>query len=194
MVEMYETYEIIRHSTRNSFIILDEVGRGTSTYDGLSIAWALVEHLIRKTKAITLFATHYHELIEVVEVEKGGKNLTVETVVEKGDVRFLYKLIESGAAQSYGIYVAKLAGLPRPLLKRAEEILFSLEKECIRTGKSQKNSPTQLFLFEDCDLTPRIPQYLKDLQDEISKIDPLRITPLEALQTLHNLRENIPTQ
>lgn len=118
----------------------------------------------------------------------------METVVEKGDVRFLYKLIESGAAQSYGIYVAKLAGLPRPLLKRAEEILFSLEKECIKSGKSQKNSPTQLFLFEECDLTTRIPQYLKDLEDEIAKIDPLRITPLEALQTLHNLRENIPTQ
>lgn len=194
MVEMSETSEIIRHSSKNSFIILDEVGRGTSTYDGLSIAWALVEHLIRKTKAITLFATHYHELIEVVEGEKGGKNLTVETVVEKGDVRFLYKLIESGAAQSYGIYVAKLAGLPRPLLKRAEEILYSLEKECIKNGKSQKNSPTQLFLFEDSDLTPRIPQYLKDLEGEIAKIDPLRITPLEALQTLHNLRENIPTQ
>lgn len=194
MVEMSETSEIIRHATKNSFIILDEVGRGTSTYDGLSIAWALVEHLIRKTKAITLFATHYHELIEVVEGEKGGKNLTVETVVEKGEVRFLYKLVESGAAQSYGIYVAKLAGLPRPLLKRAEEILFSLEKECIKSEKTRKSSPTQLFLFENADSTPRIPQYLKDLEGELSKIDPLRITPLEALQTLYSLRENIPPQ
>ncbi len=194
MVEMAETSEIIRHSTKDSFIILDEVGRGTSTYDGLSIAWALVEHLIRKIRAITFFATHYHELIEVIEREKGGKNLTVETVVERGDVRFLYKLVETGAAQSYGIYVAKLAGLPKSLLKRAQEILFSLEKETIKNNKPQKESPKQLYLFEDSFQNPPIPQYLKDLEADIIKIDPLRITPLEALQTLHNLRENLPTQ
>ena len=194
MVEMSETSEIIRHSTQKSFIILDEVGRGTSTFDGLSIAWSLVEHLIRKTKATTLFATHYHELIEVIEREKGGKNLTVETVVEKGDVRFLYKLIESGAAQSYGIYVAKLAGLPKSILKRAQEILFSLEKDSIKNNKSQKQLPTQLFLFEDSPTVTPIPKYLKDLEDEIFNIDPLRITPLEALQTLHSLRENLPPQ
>ena len=107
MVEMSETSEIIRHATDRSLIILDEIGRGTSTYDGLSIAWALVEHFLKKTKALTLFATHYHELIDVVENLKGGKNLTVETLNLDGEVQ-LYKLIDGGAAQSYGIYVAKL--------------------------------------------------------------------------------------
>jgi DNA mismatch repair protein MutS len=129
MVEMAETAEIIRHATDNSLVILDEVGRGTSTYDGLSIAWALVEHLIHSTKCFTLFATHYHELIDLIDETPQGKNLTVQTQNKDGDVQFLYRLIEEGASQSFGIYVAKLAGLPPSLLHRASEILQGLESE-----------------------------------------------------------------
>lgn len=129
MVEMSETAEILRHATDRSLIILDEVGRGTSTYDGMSIAWALIEHFVWKTKAITLFATHYHELIDLVDNLPSAKNFTVETANEGHEVRFLYRLIEGGAAQSYGIYVAKLAGLPSSILKRSREILHSLEEK-----------------------------------------------------------------
>jgi DNA mismatch repair protein MutS len=116
MVEMSETAEIIRHATDKSFIILDEIGRGTSTYDGLSIAWALVEYLNEQTKALALFSTHYHELIDLVKELKTAKNLTVKTVNYKGKVQFLYTLIEEGATQSFGIHVAELAGLPREIL------------------------------------------------------------------------------
>ncbi len=119
MVEMSETAEILRHATSNSLIVLDEIGRGTSTYDGLSIAWSLVEYFVSKTKALTLFSTHYHELIELVDDLDGAKNLTVKTVNENGNVQFLYKLIEEGAGQSFGIHVAKLAGLPKEILNRS---------------------------------------------------------------------------
>lgn len=177
MVEMTETAEIIRHATANSLIILDEVGRGTSTYDGLSIAWALVEHFVTKTKALTLFATHYHELVEVVEGMDNAKNFTMEIVNNKGDVQFLYRFIEGHAQESYGIYVGKLAGLPSSLLRRSEEILKSLE------DKNEKEFPKQLPLL------PEIPVYLQKLEEEVEKMDPLRMTPLEALQKLADIKK-----
>jgi DNA mismatch repair protein MutS len=129
MVEMAETDEILRHASDKSLIILDEIGRGTSTYDGLSIAWALVEHFIKKTRSITLFATHYHELIDLVESMPEGKNFTVRTDQKNGKVQFMYELIEAGATQSFGIHVAELAGLPREVLKRSKEILKDLESQ-----------------------------------------------------------------
>jgi DNA mismatch repair protein MutS len=128
MVEMSETAEIIRHATSESLIILDEIGRGTSTYDGLSIAWSLVEYFVNKTQALTLFSTHYHELIDLVNTLEKAKNLTVKTINENGHVQFLYQLIEEGAAQSFGIHVAKLAGLPAEILERSGQILGKLEK------------------------------------------------------------------
>ncbi|MBF0359846.1 MAG: DNA mismatch repair protein MutS [Oligoflexia bacterium] len=150
MVEMSETAEILRHASAKSFIVIDEVGRGTSTYDGLSIAWALVEHLVLKVKALTLFSTHYHELVAVVDGLKCSKNLSVETAIQGGNVKFLYRLLERGAEQSYGIYVAKLAGLPRSLLFKAEEILKHLEgnkKES--TKENQKNHQHNKDLLND---------------------------------------------
>lgn len=177
MVEMTETAEIIRHATPNSLIILDEVGRGTSTYDGLSIAWALVEHFVTKTKALTLFATHYHELVEVVEGMDNAKNFTMEIVNNKGDVQFLYRFIEGHAQESYGIYVGKLAGLPSAILRRSEEILLTLEE------KNEKDFPKQLPLL------PEIPIHLQKLEEEIDKLDPLRMTPLEAIQKLAEIKK-----
>jgi DNA mismatch repair protein MutS len=200
MVEMSETSEILRHATEHSLIILDEIGRGTSTYDGLSIAWALIEHFITKTKALTLFATHYHELIDVVEELKGGKNLTVETLNHDGDVQFLYRLIEGGAAQSYGIYVAKLAGFPKNILKRSSELLTSFEETTPQDeprnhptkNSSQKKAPkpgTQLSFFVDESIPePKIPAHLLKIEEEIKKLDILTITPLEAFQKLHKLK------
>jgi DNA mismatch repair protein MutS len=175
MVEMSETSEILRHATHQSLIILDEVGRGTSTYDGLSIAWGLVEHFIEETKALTLFATHYHELIDVAEKSTNAKNLTVETISHKGNVQFLYRLIEKGASQSFGIYVAKLAGIPHKILARSAEILHSLEQN--HTQFEIKKTDT--------------PIYLKSLEEELSKLDVMQMTPIEALVKLNQLKSQI---
>lgn len=189
MVEMAETAEIIRHATNKSLIILDEVGRGTSTYDGLSIAWGLVEHFIEKTKAITLFATHYHELIEVIDNHNAAKNLTVETVNHNGNVQFLYRLIEKAASQSFGLYVAKLAGLPSSVLKRSEEILHQLEKGQETSIVPKQN--TQLCFFDESLPTEETPQYLKDLEADLAKIDVMKMTPLDALIKLNELKKRI---
>lgn len=195
MVEMSETAEIIRHATENSLIILDEVGRGTSTYDGLSIAWALVEYFIKQTKAITLFATHYHELIELVDGLDYAKNLTVETVSKNGDVKFLYRLIEQGASQSYGIFVAKLAGLPIELLERSSNILKTLEEDSIGHNEKinkvcrKKNDQKQLSIFDSVteQRTAEIPLHLLQLEEQLKKIDLQHLTPLQALNKLDQL-------
>ncbi len=209
MVEMSETSEIIRHATERSLIILDEIGRGTSTYDGLSIAWALVEHFLKKTKALTLFATHYHELIDVVENLKGGKNLTVETLNLDGEVQFLYKLIDGGAAQSYGIYVAKLAGLPKQILERSSELLETFEdhqeikkpeegtpQQKLKIEKRVTPKPgTQLCFFNDEQPNEfRVPKHLSKIEEEIKKLDILTLTPLDAFQKLHKLKSFMSLQ
>lgn len=196
MVEMAETAEILRHATDKSLIILDEVGRGTSTYDGLSIAWGLVEHFIEKTRALTLFATHYHELIELADKFSAAKNLTVETLNHKGNVQFLYRLIEEPASQSFGIYVASLAGLPQSVLKRSEEILHQLEtnhhapvldqKVC----EANKKSSSQLCFFDDVK-NEEIPAYLKVLEEELSKMDVMKMTPIDALIKLNHLKNQL---
>lgn len=190
MVEMAETAEILRHATEKSLIILDEVGRGTSTYDGLSIAWGLVEHFIEKTRALTLFATHYHELIEVADKYDAAKNLTVETINHKGNVQFLYRLIEEAASQSFGLYVAKLAGLPASVLKRSEEILGQLEKDGTKTMPPKKNA--QLCLFDEVtNLVSDTPLYLKELESDLAKLDVMKMTPLDALIALNELKKRI---
>ncbi len=190
MVEMSETAEIIRHATDKSLIILDEIGRGTSTYDGLSIAWSLVEHFVNETKALTLFSTHYHELIDLVDHLAGAKNLTVKTVNENGNVQFLYKLIEQGAAQSFGIHVAKLAGLPPKLLSRSKQILKKLEGEeandtkPLLTGNCNEN---QLDMFK---FSPEVifEDTSHPLLDELESLDPLNMTPMEALLKIQDLK------
>lgn len=190
MVEMSETAEIIRHATDKSLIILDEIGRGTSTYDGMSIAWSLVEYFVKKTKALTLFSTHYHELIELVETLPAAKNLTVKTVNENGNVQFLYKLIEEGAAQSFGIHVAKLAGLPKAILNRSGEILARLESE-----QSAGVSPQDLESIDQLNFFDAGPQIVYEdtsnpIIEELEKIDVLNMTPMQAIQKLHDLKTN----
>ena len=130
MVEMNEVANILKDATPKSLVVLDEIGRGTSTYDGLSIAWAVAEYIADKEKigCKTLFATHYHELLQLEEKVEGIKNLHVE-VKEKGeDIIFLRKIVDGGTDESYGIHVAKLAGVPNTVVNRANKILRSLEK------------------------------------------------------------------
>lgn len=193
MVEMAETAEIIRHATEKSLIILDEVGRGTSTYDGVSIAWSLVEHLSQNTKATTLFATHYHELIELAEDLEGTKNLTVETKNRNGEVQFLYRLIEEAASQSFGIYVAKLAGLPNGILSRSQEILSRLESHHNQKDgvKIIKKNSEQLSFFPEEVAVEETPIYLKELEKDLTDIDIQSLTPLEAMIKLDQFKKVI---
>ena len=131
MVEMWEVSNILKNATSKSLVLLDEVGRGTSTYDGLSIAWAVIEHIAKNNdlRCKTLFATHYHELTKLEGMIKGVKNYSVAVKEIEDNVIFLRKIVEGGADQSYGIEVAKLAGLPKEVIRRAKEILEGLEGE-----------------------------------------------------------------
>lgn len=189
MVEMAETAEILRHASSKSLIILDEIGRGTSTYDGLSIAWSLVEHFVKKLKPITLFATHYHELIELVNSLPEAKNLTVRTEQKNGKVQFMYELIEQGATQSFGIHVAELAGLPKEVLKRSREVLKELEKTQANTGETllqKMDFPMdQLTFFNPAAL---IPEHLTSMEQDLRSLDIMNLTPMQALQKLHDLK------
>ncbi len=182
MVEMNEVSNIIRSATKNSLIILDEVGRGTSTYDGLSIAWSIVEYITNIIKAKTLFATHYHELTQLQEKNKGIKNLTI-AAEEKGDqIIFLRKVVEGSTNKSYGIEVAKLAGINRDIIDRANEILSLIEgNHQININDVAKDEPKQLNLIE----------YKKDYYlDKVLNLDIDSMTPRDALNVLYNLKDD----
>ena len=181
MVEMNEVANIIQNATKNSLIILDEVGRGTSTYDGLSIAWSVVEYIAEKIGAKTLFATHYHELVELEDKLKGVKNLTI-LVEEKGDeVIFLRKIVEGSTNKSYGIQVAKLAGIEDKIIDRANEILEQIEKKNITTSNSSVVQESRQLDFLD---------YKKDyFIEKINNLNINNLTPIEAMNILYKLIE-----
>ncbi len=189
MVEMMEVATILKEATSNSLVILDEIGRGTSTYDGLSIAWAVAEYIADKEKcgAKTLFATHYHELTELENKLDGIKNYSI-AVKEKGeDIIFLRKIITGGTDESYGIHVARLAGVPKDVTQKANEILRSLERKNILTGKQQeKQSKRQVEGQFD------LYNYkLAEIAHEIDKINLNELTPIDALNTLVKIKEKI---
>lgn len=185
MVEMTETANILHNATQRSLIILDEIGRGTSTFDGLSIAWAVAEYIIRQIGAKTLFATHYHHLNELVEILPRVKNLRI-LVKEEGDhITFLRKIVEGGTDRSYGIQVARLAGLPTEVIGRAKEVLRTIEQEDLVVAPSlstaKKIAPTvQLQLFEAAP---------NPIIEKLKGLDPNTLTPLEALLLLKELQE-----
>ena len=185
MVEMMEVATILKEATKKSLVILDEIGRGTSTYDGLSIAWAVAEFISNKEKcgAKTLFATHYHELTELEEKLEGVKNYSI-AVKEKGeDIIFLRKIIRGGTDESYGIHVAKLAGVPTIVTSRANEILKTLERKVtIKTKEEKKAVPGQLDMYN---------YKLAEIAHEIDKIDLNGLTPIDALNILVRIKEKI---
>lgn len=180
MVEMQEVSHILRNATKNSLILLDEIGRGTSTYDGMSIARAVVEYIDEKIHGFTLFATHYHELSDMADHSSHIKNYTV-TVKERGkDITFLRRIVPGCADRSYGIHVARLAGLPESLLKRADDILQSLEekdgvKPAAAPVRQGQDSPMGMDLFT----SPII--------DELANMDVMSKTPIEAMEILFRL-------
>ncbi len=193
MIEMNETANILNHATDRSLVILDEIGRGTSTYDGMSIAWAVTEHLHDRVGARTLFATHYHELTELGRVLPGVKNLHVDVKEWGESVIFLHRIVDGPTDKSYGIHVARLAGIPREVVERAKTILAGLEALTLddkdRPRMAKKPRPgdmEQLSLFADM-LKARSEPKVNALVAELAKLDPNRMTPLEALAKLLEL-------
>ena len=185
MVEMMEVANILKDATNNSLIILDEIGRGTSTYDGMSIAWAVAKYILDTSKcgAKTLFATHYHELIELEKEQEGVKNYSI-AVKEKGeDIIFLRKIVEGGTDESYGIHVAKLAGVPKEVIKSAKEILRGLERRSMlgqKKAKKEEEVVGQLSMYN---------YKIAEIAHEIDKIHIEELTPVEALNILAKLKE-----
>ena len=178
MVEMIEAANILHNATSRSLLILDELGRGTSTYDGVSIAWAMIEyiHSHPDLKATTLFATHYHELTQLADLLPGVRNYNVAVSEADGKVVFLHKIVPGGADRSYGIHVAQIAGLPKPVIQRANEILHQLEESSGTTMEQKTTSRQQLTLF------PENNPLLEAFRD----LDINSITPIEALNLLYD--------
>ena len=189
MVEMMEVAQILKEATANSLVILDEIGRGTSTYDGLSIAWAVAEYISDREKcgAKTLFATHYHELTELENKLEGVKNYSI-AVKEKGeDIIFLRKIVKGGTDESYGVHVAKLAGVPQTVTKRANEILKSIERKNVLNNKKMEKQEKgvadgQLTMFN---------YKLAEIAHELDKVDVNELTPIDALNTLVKIKEKM---
>lgn len=176
MVEMIEAANILHHATPRSLLILDEIGRGTSTYDGVSIAWAVVEYIHNHPhlRAKTLFATHYHELTQLAELLPGVRNYNVAVTEADGKVVFLHKIVPGGADKSYGIHVAQLAGLPSPVVQRANEIMAELEKSSGQAIRINPQAAQQVALFPET----------SPLLDELGALDVNSLSPIEALNKL----------
>ena len=205
MVEMTEVANILRNATKNSLLILDEIGRGTSTFDGLSIAWAVVEH-IANTKLLgakTLFATHYHELTELEGKLDGVNNYCIAVKEQGDDIVFLRKIVAGGADKSYGIQVAKLAGVPKEVLKRASELVVQLSEQDISQNakkiadghamktKREHEKPKhdlegQLSFFT---MLPPENNKADALIEEIEKLDITHMTPIDAMNALYKLQQ-----
>ena len=186
MVEMTEVAEILKHATSRSLLILDEIGRGTSTFDGMSIAQAVLEHCAdrRKLGAKTLFATHYHELTELENTLPGVKNYNVAIKARGDELIFLRKILPGGADRSYGIEVAKLAGLPEAVVKKARTILKDLESQSGRTppllAAPQAGQVSMEALGE------------AEVIDRLRRVQPDTLTPIEAMSLLYELKQKLP--
>lgn len=186
MVEMVETAYIIRHATPKSLVILDEIGRGTSTFDGMSIAWAVAEFL-HDLGCRTLFATHYHELAQLAISKRRVKNYNVFVKEDRGKIVFLRKLIPGAASHSYGIQVAKLAGVPEKVLKGAQRVLSNLEKTQSDLGGSIRGG--QLRLFEKAEEREELNE--NEILEEIKGLEPQSMSPIQALSKLIEIKEKL---
>jgi DNA mismatch repair protein MutS len=188
MVEMTEMAQILRHATEKSLILLDEIGRGTSTFDGMSIAWAIAEYVHSdRLGARTLFATHYHELTGLAALNEGICNYHVLVREWEDEIIFLRKMVEGGADKSYGIQVARLAGLPLGIITRAKQVLKELEEKAWRPTATVPASQTDLFSAPPPEPRPKTHPVIEALR----KTDPLRLTPLQALQLLADFCEQV---
>ncbi len=190
MVEMVETAAILNQSGPRALVILDEIGRGTATFDGLSIAWATIEHLHEVNRCRSLFATHFHELTALAETQPRLHNATVQVKEWKGEVVFLHEVVPGAADRSYGIQVAKLAGLPAPVLSRAREVLERLEETDRRAGAVGLTDDLPLFATHVVRAAPRAatPSGAGPLLERLATVAPDELTPLQALEVLYELK------
>jgi DNA mismatch repair protein MutS len=201
---MDEASNIVNNATQHSFIVLDEIGRGTSTYDGVSIAWAISEYIHNNLGARTMFATHYHELLKLEEELEGVKNYNVAVIEKDDDIIFLRKIEEGGTDESYGIFVAQMAGLPQNLIKRANEILNGFEQENMfgvrsepmpskkDSRKSEKTAENETpngdqLTFMDNNVAKTIPNIFK----EIKKLEINHTTPVDALKLIEKWKKKL---
>ncbi|MFZ9092914.1 MAG: MutS-related protein, partial [Planctomycetaceae bacterium] len=193
MVEMTETARILNAATNRSLVILDEIGRGTSTYDGISLAWAITEYLHDEIGARTMFATHYHELTELTTTLRNASNWNVAVSESNDDVIFLHRIVEGAAGRSYGIHVARIAGVPGMVTERATRILSTLETDHLRADgrpavperETSSHRRRQKSLFE----MPEDP-----VLDELRSLQLDHLTPMQALQELHRLRDQLSSR
>ena len=185
MVEMLETSSILAQSTEKSLIILDEVGRGTSTYDGVAIAWSILEHIHNIIKCRCLFATHYHELTDMANFLPALKNYTVTIEETNNEILFLHNILQGVTDKSYGVHVAKLAGLHPSVIDRANEILLKFETKDIK--KDNKEQLVREIAIDDATKSKIINYDI--LINELKKIDPDKLTPREALEAIYQLKQ-----
>ncbi len=188
MVEMTETANIINNATERSLVILDEVGRGTSTYDGLSLAWAITEHIANKLKCRTLFATHYHELTELAELFANVKNCNVAVREWMDEVVFLHKILPGGTDKSYGLHVAKLAGIPKTILSRSKEILEELESTFQKEAAGEHFSRHKT---KEPDKDTLFVQKHKSVLEKLAATDVNNLTPIEAINLLNQIKNEM---
>ena len=183
MVEMTETANILHNASADSLVLMDEVGRGTSTFDGLSLAWACARHLATSVRAFTLFATHYFELTQMAEELATVSNVHLDATEHNEDIIFLHSIQEGPASRSYGIQVARLAGIPGPVLAAARQILKSLE-----SGQAGVNAPKAVVTPVQSELFGSDPHpVLEQLRD----LQPDQLTPRQAIDILYDLQEKI---
>jgi DNA mismatch repair protein MutS len=187
MVEMVETAAILNRATERSFVILDEIGRGTATFDGLSIAWAVVEQLSEVNKCRTIFATHYHELTKLKDRLDALSLRCMKIKEYNGEVIFMHEVIGGAADRSYGIHVAKLAGLPKLTVNRAEQVLKLLEEE--KQNKVMNSVEADLPLFAVLQEKEEKEQEKNPVIEELSAIDVDALSPREAMEVLYKLKE-----
>ena len=179
MVEMNEVAYILKNATKKSLLIFDEIGRGTSTYDGMSIARAVLEHVAEKIKAKSLFATHYHELVALENTLEGVKNFNVAAKKRGNTITFLRKIVPGGTDDSYGIDVARLAGVPDAVIERAQEVLKEIESEQPKIVIERENRSAETDLFSSA--------ASDEIIERLKKLDPTVLTPIEAMNELYSL-------
>ncbi|WP_074388194.1 MutS-related protein, partial [Proteus myxofaciens] len=182
MVEMTETANILHNATENSLVLMDEIGRGTSTYDGLSLAWACAENLANRIKAMTLFATHYFELTTLPEKLEGTANIHLDAVEHGDTIAFMHSVQEGAASKSYGLAVASLAGVPKDVIRRAKQKLKELEAISGHSGSGHVET-SQLMLLAEAEPSA--------VELALDKINPDTLTPRQALEHLYHLKEMI---
>ena len=181
MVEMTETANILHNASNRSLVLMDEIGRGTSTYDGLSIAWACAQYLVTEVRALTMFATHYFELTKLPEQSEASINVHLNAKEHKDQIVFMHKVLEGAASKSYGLQVAKLAGIPHSVLEKAKAQLTKLETQNLDTGNNLSSEPQSQLSFES--------ESDSKLKKILQKTSPDELTPKQALELIYELKK-----